>query len=103
MADNIKTISQKTGEFLDENSTEPGYQVNMDDDGAQAFIDKVKGVSAPVAVGPITSTGQAPVAETPAPVKSQPQPATTKIAESSPPTRSAPVATRATGRQGGRK
>lgn len=42
MADNIKRISQRTGEFIAEDSSEPGFTVNMDDDGAQAFIDKIK-------------------------------------------------------------
>lgn len=107
MADaNMKTISQKTGEFIDDDAAEPGYVVNMDDPGAQAFIDKIKGVSSPVSVGPITSTGQAATAaaEVPAPqpvsapVTSNPLPAATKVAESSPPTRSAPVAAK-TGRK----
>ena len=42
---NVKIISQRTGEFIEADAAEPGYVVNMDDQHAQAFIDRIKGAN----------------------------------------------------------
>lgn len=77
---NLKTISQKTGEFIEEDANEPGFVVNMDDDGAQAFIDRVKRENGIVA------------APAPAPVKASPKSTVREaVAETGATTESAPV------------
>lgn len=39
---NIQHIGQLTGEFVDENSGEPSFVVNMDDPTTPAFIERIK-------------------------------------------------------------
>lgn len=84
---NLKTISQTTGEFIDDDSTEPGFQVNMDDDGAQAFIDKIKGTS-----GGSTAPAESGATE-PAATETQPVPETTAVTSEPVTTRTAATRT----------
>lgn len=56
----IKFISQRTGEFIAEGS-EPGFQVNMEDEGAESFIQKIKdGAVKPTTHQPDIVTAKSP-------------------------------------------
>lgn len=87
MAD-IRTISQSTGQFIEDGS-EPGFVVNMDDKDAQAFIDRIKAQSpqssAAVEVAPAVET---------APVQAVAEPITKPAAEA-PATEPAPAKAKA--------